>query len=195
MDTPMPRPTAARRFTLLDGMILIGAIAVALGVLRGHPAKIHWRQYWNRSGSNVGWPDAQFVLYLVVVAMPPAASATLAALTIRLRKPRPKWRRLVRQPGLAACVAVVSAWAVGATYLAALRCLFPNSLASWDTPYLASFVLSMLGGFAVIIAWTTQALARSARPERSWVDRLGRLVGAGWVAMSAMTWYYALWLA
>jgi hypothetical protein len=41
------------------------------------------------------------------------------------------------------------------------------------------------GGFAVAVAWATLALVGRWEPEASWVDRLGRALGAGWIAMAA----------
>ncbi len=194
-DARPPGPAPVRRFTLLDGMILVAAAAMAMGLLRGPLGTISVgdliRTPWV---SYPGWPH-QFVLHLIAIATPLAASATLASLALRLAKPRPRWRRLARQPGLMACLAAGIAWAVGALYLVARALWFPDALASWNKIYLTCYVGSSFAGFAVMIAWSTLALARVGRPERSWIDRLGRLAGLAWVATFALAVYYALWLA
>jgi hypothetical protein len=47
--------------------------------------------------------------------------------------------------------------------------------------------------FAVIGAWLALALGRRFRPERSWVDRAGRVLGAYWVFL-ALTGIAIEWL-
>ena len=46
-----------------------------------------------------------------------------------------------------------------------------------------------LGGFAVVVAWSTQRLLGCWRAEPSWVDRLGRLVGVGWIVIGLVALY------
>jgi hypothetical protein len=42
-------------------------------------------------------------------------------------------------------------------------------------------------GPAVAAVWFVLALSGRWRPERSWIDRLGRLVGASWIVISILT--------
>lgn len=119
---------------------------------------------------------------------------------MRLRKPRPRWRKLIRQPGLVACLMLLPSWAAalaftvinvlsidqtmpefknGTTY-AQQGGVWVQGFAEWS---------SLLGGFAVLIAWGTLALAGRWRAEPTWLDRLGRLVGLAWIAMALAACY------
>jgi hypothetical protein len=42
-------------------------------------------------------------------------------------------------------------------------------------------------GLAVAVAWTVLAVSGRWRPERSWIDRLGRGLGAIWILITALT--------
>jgi hypothetical protein len=46
-----------------------------------------------------------------------------------------------------------------------------------------------LCGPAVAAVWLFLALSGRWRPERSWIDRLGRLLGATWIAISLLAFY------
>jgi hypothetical protein len=37
---------------------------------------------------------------------------------------------------------------------------------------------------AILGAWLTLILTGCGRPERSWIDRFGRVVGFSWIALS-----------
>lgn len=37
-------------------------------------------------------------------------------------------------------------------------------------------------GFTVAVVWLLLALSGRWRPEKSWIDRLGRLLGVVWIA-------------
>jgi hypothetical protein len=89
-----------------------------------------------------------------------------AILILRLRRPRPSWSDLVRQPGFWACAAPVLA----AVCVPALGV------------YFGIWTVAILPG-SVIAAWIALALSRQWRNEKSWVDRAGRLVGVYWIIM------------
>src|SRR5437879_4110038 len=92
----------ARKFTLLDAMVLIAAIAVALFPIR-----------FLLGGSrlfSLGWSPAQiFRLGTMVDGLlcPLALTLSPALGMLRLKGPRPGLARIFRQPGMAACTAVV----------------------------------------------------------------------------------------
>ena len=112
---------------------------------------------------------------------------TLAVLLLRLRHPRPARRRLARQPGTVACVAAASV--AGAGGLALLLVLTAKFYTRAEPVALTDrFVARLLEGMApsmglgVLVAWLMLVLNKTWRPEPSWVDRMGRVVGAFWVA-------------
>jgi len=47
---------------------------------------------------------------LTVFLIPVVAPSTFLPIALRMRSPRPSWRRIWRQPGMAACLAAVFGW-------------------------------------------------------------------------------------
>jgi hypothetical protein len=96
----MPRVASGRRFTIADGMILIAAVTVALGLSRSYMLTL---------APLIRAPDGSERLGLVHicgVAQCFAMAGSVAMIPIRLRAPRPTRRRLARQPGfIASCAA------------------------------------------------------------------------------------------
>ena len=97
------RPRAARKFTILDAMILVAAAAggLALGRTTGfahHYGVVSEQNWLGRMADdrlNIG------------LGIPFLITLTPAVLILRLNRPRPRWRRLTRQPGGAACCAAI----------------------------------------------------------------------------------------
>jgi hypothetical protein len=104
---------------------------------------------------------------------------TPALLVARLRRPRPALRRMACQPGFVACAALC---------LATLLEVDLSFLQLATIPAPASIALP---GAAVVASWTLLASLRLWRPEASWVDRAGRIVGAYWLAMTCWTFWVA----
>src|SRR5262245_26651114 len=97
------RPSAPRRFTVIDAMVLIAATAVALVLMR--PLLEEMRLL---AVHPLG--DAlRLGLTVSVLLEPMALTLSLAVGLLRLREPRPRLRRVFRQPGMATCMAVL-AW-------------------------------------------------------------------------------------
>jgi hypothetical protein len=97
MRSPIPR-----RFTLVDAMVLIAATAIAMVLMRPlleemRPLGVHSLGDALRLGSTVS-----------VTLEPMALTLSLAVGLLRLREPRPRLRRAFRQPGMVACMAVLS---------------------------------------------------------------------------------------
>lgn len=161
------KPRACRGFGVLDAMIVIAAIAAFLGVSHGislWPKDPHDFQFWQQLGRRWG------LLLLVLSA---------ASVVIRLRRPRPRYRRLWMQPGFTACALALFGFAVSASSTA-LR--FHASLFSSEYYTRAAFFEGWpYAGPAVLGAWLTLILTRRWRSERSTIDRLGRLVGLCWL--------------
>jgi hypothetical protein len=122
---------------------------------------------------------------------------TAALIAIRFRHPRAPLRRVARQPGLAACLAVSVVSLIGAIRQAMLACLYWSETpgARWIDP-----LRSILGfqwseqsagptGLAVGAVWLLLRLSRRWRPEPGWIDRAGIIVGVYWIVGVPLSWF------
>jgi hypothetical protein len=172
-----------RDFRTSDAMILIAGAALALAAgshllvlladmagRLGTEAAAHrsalpgnWPAFWaaiHDSLRNVVWYGIQVGQMLLIGLTP-------AFLLIRMRRPRPAPRALLRQPGTAAGLAMIVGLFWGTGFLV---WLFPEGIDSVT-------VASLAVGGSVAMAWGTLALGRWWGPEPGWVDRLGRVLG------------------
>ena len=106
---------------------------------------------------------------LMRVGLPLIAFGTPTVLLMRLRRPRPAWRELFRQPGFVACLSVLSALLI-VVDLSWLGMLIPD----W---------LSL--GHAVTASWALLIVSRRWRSEAGWIDRLGRAIGVAWIVWAS----------
>ncbi len=177
----------------MDLVILIAASALVMRMGLGYPERLAWRlgqlrdalayellpdrpyppYYRNIKRSDMRWYVAVNTWFIVAEGMSLLLVAvTPALLLIRLRRPRPGWRALMRQPGFVAVVAaVVGFWAF------------------WYGGYYGVPVPrpSILSGSAVLLAWAFLAATGLREREPGWVDRAGRLVGFVWIALGTIT--------
>jgi hypothetical protein len=173
---------STRRMNVGDMLILVAALCVTLWSLQGRIATLPARasvwlhdyhrfrselsirpmsheefRFWvNLLGSHVSeelW--AGYTSTLVPL--------TLAQLVMRLRRPRPAWPNLARQPGFVACCAAVIGCSLDGRWIMGVHFPFMTST-------------------AVLLAWGILLGLRRWQPEPSGIDRLGRAVGAGWIA-------------
>jgi hypothetical protein len=108
------------------------------------------------------------VWYVVQAAELLIPVMTTVFLLMRVRQPRPPIRALLRQPGTIAGLAVT----LGMIFVAGwMHLLFFGRL-------IEGTVTSIAVGGTVALAWTCLALVRKWEAERSWVDRVGRFLGA-----------------
>jgi hypothetical protein len=158
--------TPPRRFTLLDSMILVAAVAVGAAL--------------NRTLFSIGGVDhstkgplgatAIFVgLYISPCWLVPF---TLAALALRIRGATPPVRLAFRSPGMAGCLAALPGL------------LIANAAPAWMR---MGIIRSLEVGASIVGAWFVLAALGYWQEDRDWVDRLGRLVCLGWLA-SASAW-------
>jgi hypothetical protein len=87
---------------------------------------------------------------------------------LRLRHPRPKPRQLIRQSGFVACM--VSMGAALAAFAIVGMGWFSQSVLS----------LRVMRGLALLLFWIVVGIP-PWQSEASWIDRLGRAVGWGWI--------------
>jgi hypothetical protein len=113
--------------------------------------------------------------------MPLISTWTVTALAMRLRPPRPRLARLLRQPGFVAGTSALSGFAVWMPVLA-IRMIrhFPGEQP--PHPFLALVTASAVGS-----AWLVLLAGGRWRAESGWIDRFGRLLGTVWLLPIPLT--------
>jgi hypothetical protein len=162
---------------LLDAMILVAATAVGLAF-----ARTYFREYFQarplREHDWLRWTivagSLQSINYLPVLA-----SWSVAMVVLRLRLPRPRLRSLAVRPGWLATCSAVTGMLLGALTLMVKH---QKGVGGWLKVELFAYPI----GAAVVAAWVNLAICGRWRPEPEWIDRLGRIVGACWVAMMVL---------
>jgi hypothetical protein len=185
-----------RRFSVYDSMISIAAIALLLaydqnniinliqqfaalcktvaayyGFISAKPygppqfLMSSMANYW----STVLWYVIQSSEQLILIMTP-------VFLLMRVRRPRPPIRALLRQPGTVAGLAVPLGliWVTGW-----LHRLFFGRIVDGTATAIA------VGG-TVALAWVCLALCRKWEAEPSWLDRMGRFLGATAIAVGML---------
>src|SRR5262249_50817062 len=155
------RSIPRRRFTVLDAMILTGAIAI--GYWSGLQELV-----WSLDPHLYGpqpWPWTRLARITLIRTAPFASVVTMALLFLRLLQPRPSVSRLARQPGFVACLAASLVLFVGGsmTFSGVSR----NSTLPWRGlhftdffPYLFQPFERAEVGFAVAASWLGQTYPR-----------------------------------
>jgi hypothetical protein len=180
-------------------MILVAATAPAIVVMRNESLwpEFPWPKSWGTVEDSytffnqIRWTSYSFSFFF--------AAWSLAWLLLRLRRPRPRLRRLMRQPGMVACTAsavVLGIRLINHLSIAGLIACHYGGADAWGyldditTQDEMPFVPSQIG-CAVAAAWAVQALGGCWRPERSWIDRMGRVLGWYWLAMIPFSWFHS----
>ena len=197
-----------RRFLLSDAIVLMTATAVGLAVFKPYYAVtyVYWGPPFGFATRLSGWIGGLWSC--LILASPFAMAWTLAILGLRLGRPRPRWRRLVRQPGFVAgllaaavlafrlCGFATLRWRVGSDPGLAVwspRVVRPSGcIVAGNLGYLAFDTDHFLGtmamiGFAVASSWMLMVLSGRWRPETSWIDRAGRMLGWFWLVTLPLT--------
>jgi hypothetical protein len=179
---------ADRRFSLGDSLILMAALALTLGVLRGQAwftrlalrVPFWWETSrallglapWNQPALTRGQAAADLAATVVDEFLVQLLSSVLLGLTLaqpllRLRRPRPPFRQLIRQSGLVVCLGVILG-------------TFVTVDIAW---YTGIDVIGRLPALVLVLLWPIQGII-PWRTEASWIDRLGRAVGWGWIIVA-----------
>jgi hypothetical protein len=199
------KPTPTRGFDVLDAVILGAAATAGFALLRAglgesfastlrHPERIDPAVFYSRILEAGSYATAPFWMTL-----------SPAVLVGAWRRPRPGLRALARQPGIAACLIATLILGVHVAGSAVHEMVAPPApgLAPPLAPPSPSILQEMLSalawhqiaapeGYGVAGAWLALALSRRWRPAPSWIDRLGRVVGAGWIFANAVNHGYFL---
>jgi hypothetical protein len=185
---------APRRFSLGDALILLIALSITLERFRS----ISWfRSFpsslalaWHMFSQLMGWsPWTRFLAHtrqalmtelfaLVIDSLllrtlcPVLLGLMIAQPLLRLRRPRPPLSQVVRQSGFAICLTDI-----------ALVCLLLPMGDLWFSE--VALTLGMTRVIILLMIWPLLGL-RPWHTERSWIDRLGRGVGWGWIMAIAV---------
>ncbi len=181
MTLPDPEPMVPtgprRRFTILDGVVFIVILALAFALTRSFLKQSAW-QLRPSFMPNLSQRVAAWIIHVSTRFM---SMAMLGLLIMRLRRPRPPLRRLSRQPGAVACTAAVVAMAASGSVILSLSLFRTVHISSLDQHTWLLFLGPISP--AVTYAWILLWLSGRWQSEPSWIDRLGRLFGAYWIAL------------
>jgi hypothetical protein len=166
------RQHSTRRFGIIDGMGIVAAAAVAFALARYHLGRIPIAER----------PGMAFVHAARSVALP--LSWMVAALSLVGRGPG---RRRPMPPGVAAGVGVIVATCISLSiWVHTVVTSMPGGGWAWaELPW--EFIPQGIidptpPAIAVGSVWAVLALDRRWRPEPAWLDQLGRILGAYWLA-------------
>ena len=180
-----------RRFTIIDAMALIVAAGVGFAVVR------EWAGpgFTARDVTLYGRVESVFAVVTAVCVY-----SALMLVVLGLRRPRPTIRIVCRQPGMAACVALVIGWlaylAKGAVIAIHSRRLPSRFWSQVEQLTLASSTSVHELAPSIVIAWTILALSGRWRANPGWIDRVGRGIGVtllGFYAFENARMYYLVW--
>jgi hypothetical protein len=173
-----------RKFTLIDAMVLVAATAIGLVPMRYVYADGTLGQTLS---AGLGWETlAMISLGSSFVVTPLLVTWSLALWLLRLRQPRPRFRRLFRQAGMAATTAILLtallvafklASVLGVAFLGDSAPSAVSGILLFDIlfMYTRSCLTALCDG--VLAVWLVLWLARVGRSEASWLDRAGRALG------------------
>jgi hypothetical protein len=163
-------------------MVLVAAVGVAFVLIRVYldhldgrhlaltpPREFSLTAYW------------RYATFVVRVLAPLATSLSLALWMLRLRQPRPRWRRLIRQPGMLASTATVLG-----TVLFLVKVLLNELFVHWDPAGMRQFealwlVRLPLSAEIVAVTWILLISSGLWLFEPSWIDRAGTALGVYWI--------------
>ncbi len=207
------RTRTTRPFRISDALVLVAATGLGLAACRFWlgASKEGWGDLWPTPPE----PLLKGLWIAALGAIPVSSilflNWTAAVLLLRLRHPRPRRRLLWCQPGFLACIAAifVVAWkSIGVGLFAATYVLTANPvqlskinygdlveelasmlLISFFSPQAngpAAFAPQANVGAAVLLLWLVTWASGRCRPEPSWVDRSGCVLGAIWVCTALL---------
>ena len=172
-----------RRFSIGDLMIIVAGTALGCAWTRAN-----W-EVATRSGASTATmvqPDSWEAT--IQLPTPLLFSLGIAALICRFAPPCPPWERIARQPGVIALAILAFVMAINAaivfTGVALEFTTYVPGQVGGEAPFLLPdagelFIYQVIGaGPSVLVCWTLQVIMGWWEPERSWIDRLGRALGA-----------------
>ena len=180
-----------RKPSRIDLLALV-AVIVGTAAWRWY-VPIEWHSGIWESGVLLDDPRSKGVraVHHVVEWLTPAVFGLAAVgLARALREPMPGRASLFRQPGVAACAAIVAALAAGAMNTAVWTIRWLEFSEPWLTPAPAMLIdqSAWYLGPCVLAVWAFLAVAGVWMPGRNWVNRLGWAIGSLAVVGSVLRW-------
>ena len=120
-----------------------------------------------------------FIRDLTLIPIPCLAVFSAALPALAVRKPRPPFRRMWSQPGIAGCLAATVAWAMPWAYEWIVDYWLHH-----ETNYIF-LVSNYMGQAGVVVAttWLILALNRRWKALPNWLDRSGRVLCILWLVL------------
>lgn len=179
-----PLLTESRKFSLGDAMILVGALAIAMGWVAAY-----WRSMAAFGGALGRGASVGFTIpirYFGVLG-PFLVTSTLATFGMRLLRPHPSWRRLARLPGFMVGAAVLLGLFI--TLVTVLTNELSRPLGRVRTSlYLVFLTMRTINYTAPVIAGVWLALGMSGcwhrRLARDWLERFAIFLGICWLCLA-----------
>src|SRR5438132_10992107 len=109
-------PVRRRSMTLLDAILLVGSAAIGMAAFQLTRRALFRGWIWIADHGPPDlhtWTTRQAIVTCSDIAtflIPLVGPWTFLLLVLRMRAPRPRWRGICRQPGLAACLAAPFGW-------------------------------------------------------------------------------------
>jgi hypothetical protein len=176
-----------RRFNTVDAMVLVAAMALAFAFVQFQGLIGILREKWFQPNDGILRPpeDGDMPALISSFLIP----WTVALLVLRLRRPRPSRRRLLAQPGFAAC-----AFALGTMVMIALDEYWLGvyayrELVAFNIQNIVALNYRISVSFAPAGLWALMGACGIWRAEPSWIDRAGRALGVLWILLMLYRWY------
>jgi hypothetical protein len=188
-----------RRFNRTDAAVLVLATAVGLSAIRSQLGSMLKAPMVEENGRLVAsWWAPVVILGRGVILEVVLMAWSVSWLVLQVRPPRQRMRRLVRQPGFAACFSSALVLLVSGPITAAtLTSISRSGTISgdyWILFELWSAVVSCQIGAAVAAGWALLALGRQCHAKSGWLDRVGQVFGLAWVLMIPANLSLPFWL-
>lgn len=185
--------TPARRFRLIDAIVLVACAALMLSADRA----IHWFWVWGDPVASFTPSETRRMAWSLALA---AFIVPLLGSLLARREDRSRLRN--GAPGLLvypAVATVAAARLLGWSAQASTFALFQGRQGVYEIRWTVE-VLNYLGNdlrkdvaIAILASWLALTIVGRWNPDKTWDDRLGRLIGVGWMGFYLGAPLMALW--
>jgi len=179
--------------TLAHAMLLIAATAFPCLVVHACFGQISPGELWAKvtTAPAGGWTARNVVHSLAefqaMVGAPFLAAWSGALTLIVLFTPGTNRRRVRGRPGVMSCFLAAIIFILAGLALAVFALVTTGLGGNEQVTELGLYGLPIIIGLAVASCWITMALLGQWRPEPTWVDRLGRVLGTAWITSLPFT--------